>query len=175
VQIESSGVTVGASFLEFSKRRYLNHYSGFCSFRFTLAKYRIFHTRFSCADTMNTFSFLSDCNKSLLSGRKQQEWRLLKVKVKLSLCFLYNWAPRHEGVLGEWKCSSAHSLTSALDRSEWSFSRPGRFTPRGRAPGTHWIGGWVGSRTVLDAVVKRKISSLRRGSKRRTPIIQPVA
>jgi len=30
-----------------------------------------------------------------------------KVKVKLSLCF--NWAPRHEGVLGEWKYSSKHS------------------------------------------------------------------
>jgi hypothetical protein len=34
--------------------------------------------------------------------------------------------------------------------------RPGRFTPRERAPGTHWIRGWVGPRAVLDAVVKRK-------------------
>jgi hypothetical protein len=25
-----------------------------------------------------------------------------------------------------------------------------------RAPGTHWVGGWVGPRAVLDAVVKRK-------------------
>jgi len=33
-------------------------------------------------------------------------------KVKLSLCF--NRAPRHAGVLGEWKYSSIHSLTSAL-------------------------------------------------------------
>jgi hypothetical protein len=32
-------------------------------------------------------------------------------------------------------------------------SRPGRFTPRERALGTHWIGGWVGPRAVLDAVV----------------------
>jgi hypothetical protein len=37
----------------------------------------------------------------------------VKVKVKLSLCF--NWAPRHEGVLGEWRYSFTHSLTSALD------------------------------------------------------------
>jgi hypothetical protein len=44
---------------------------------------------------------------------------LLKVKVKLSLCF-FNWAPRHEGVLGEWGYSSSHSLTSALDGGEWS-------------------------------------------------------
>jgi hypothetical protein len=26
---------------------------------------------------------------------------------------------------------------------EWSASSPGRFTPRERASGTHWIGGWV--------------------------------
>jgi hypothetical protein len=41
------------------------------------------------------------------------------------------------------------SLTSALDGGEWSASRPGRFTPRERNPGTHWIGGWVGPRAVL--------------------------
>jgi hypothetical protein len=52
---------------------------------------------------------------------------------------------------------------------------PGCFTPRERAPGTHWIGGWVGLRAVLDAVVKRKIPSLRRESKPRTPLIQAVA
>jgi hypothetical protein len=57
-------------------------------------------------------------------------------------------------------------LTSALDGGEWSASRPGRFTPRERAPGTHWIGGRVGSRAVLDTVVKRKIPSLRRESNR---------
>jgi hypothetical protein len=33
----------------------------------------------------------------------------------------------------------------------------------------------VGSRAVLDAVVKRKIPSPRRESNSRTPIIQPVA
>jgi hypothetical protein len=55
---------------------------------------------------------------------------VVKVKVKLSL--------------GEWRYSSIHSLTSVLGGGEWSDSRPGRFTPRDRAPGTHWIGGWVG-------------------------------
>jgi hypothetical protein len=53
--------------------------------------------------------------------------------------------------------SAAHSLTSALDGGEWSASRPGRFSPRERAPGTHWIGGCAGPRAVLDAVMKRKI------------------
>jgi hypothetical protein len=33
-----------------------------------------------------------------------------------------------------WRYSSTHSLTSALDGGEWSTSRPGRFTPRERAP-----------------------------------------
>jgi hypothetical protein len=77
---------------------------------------------------------------------------------KLSLCF-FNWAPRQEGVLGELKYSSTHSLTTALDGGEWSASRHGRFTPREGAPGTHWIVGWVGTRAVLDAVVKGKILS----------------
>jgi hypothetical protein len=37
------------------------------------------------------------------------------------------------------------------------------------------IGGWVGPRAVLEAVVKRKIPSPRRESNPRTPIVQPVA
>jgi hypothetical protein len=48
-------------------------------------------------------------------------------------------------------------LTSALEAGEWSASRPGHFTPRERAPGTLWIGGWVGPRAVLDAVVQRNL------------------
>jgi hypothetical protein len=67
-----------------------------------------------------------------------------------------------------------HSLTSALDGSEWSASRPGLFTPRERAPGAHWIGGWVGPRAVLDTVVKRSPSP-HRESNPRTMIVQPIA
>jgi hypothetical protein len=77
--------------------------------------------------------------------------------------------------IGEWMYSSIHSLTSALDGGEWSASRPHHFTPRETAPGTHWIGGRVEIRAVLDAVVKRKIPSPRRESKPRTPIVQTVA
>jgi hypothetical protein len=42
--------------------------------------------------------------------------------------------------------SSTHSLTSALDGGEWLASRLGCLTPRERAPGTHWIGGWMDHR-----------------------------
>jgi hypothetical protein len=86
-----------------------------------------------------------------------------------------NWASRYEGLLGEWRYSSTHCLTPALDGGERSASRPGRFIPRKRAPCTHWVGGWVGLRAVLDAMVKRKIPSPLRESNPRTPIVQPVA
>jgi hypothetical protein len=76
---------------------------------------------------------------------------------------------------GEWRCNSTHSLASALDGGKWSASRPCRFTPRERAPGTHWIGGWMGPRAVSNVVVKRKIPSPSRESDPRTPIVQPVA
>jgi hypothetical protein len=83
----------------------------------------------------------------------------------------FNWTPPHEGVLGGWRYSYTHSLTSTLDGGEWSASRHGRFTPRERALDTHWIGGWLGPRAGLDAVVRRKISL----PGLEPPIIQPVA
>jgi hypothetical protein len=64
-------------------------------------------------------------------------------------------------------------MTSPLHGGEWSASRPGRFTPRERAPGTHWIGGWVGPRAVLDMVVERKIASTRRESNPDRPARSP--
>jgi len=39
----------------------------------------------------------------------------------------------------------------------WSASQTSRFTPRERTPGTQWIGGWVGPRSSLDAMIRRKI------------------
>jgi hypothetical protein len=96
----------------------------------------------------------------------------VKVKVKLSLCLTM-----HHEMKTYWGVEVyLHAfLTSALDGGEWSASRPGRFTPKERAPGTHRIRGWVGPRAVPDAVVKRKISSLHRESNPRTPIVQPAA
>jgi hypothetical protein len=66
-----------------------------------------------------------------------------------------------------------HFLTLVLDGSEWSASLSECFTPRERAPGTHWMGGWVGPRAGLDTVVKRKVPSACWDSN--PPIIQPIA
>jgi hypothetical protein len=65
-------------------------------------------------------------------------------------------------------------LTSALDGGEWSASRPGRFIPREKAPGNHWVGGWDGPRAGLD-VVKSKIPSPCRDFNPRTSSPQPSA
>jgi hypothetical protein len=51
-------------------------------------------------------------------------------------------------------------FTTALVGGEWSASRPGRFTPGERTPGTHWIGGWVDPRAGLDDVEKRTLLNL---------------
>jgi hypothetical protein len=104
-------------------------------------------------------------------------------EVKLFLCLTKYYTIKKQFLIkrhamktyGEWRYSSTHFLTSALDGGEWSASRPGRFTPKEKAAGTHRIGGWVGPRAVLDAMVKRKIPSPRRESNPRTPIVQPVA
>jgi hypothetical protein len=50
-----------------------------------------------------------------------------------------------------------YALLAPIDGGEWSASRFSRFTPRERASGDHWIGGCVGPRAGLDAVVKKKI------------------
>jgi hypothetical protein len=91
-------------------------------------------------------------------------------RVKLSLRF--TWAPLLEGVFG-----SGGIEPRILDlgtRLRWVVSFTSRpLYPWDRAPGTHWIGGWVVTRAGLDAVVKRKIPSLCRD--KNPPIIQPVA
>jgi hypothetical protein len=59
-------------------------------------------------------------------------------------------------------------LTSALDRSEWSPSRPGRFTPGERAPGTHWIGDWVGGVEKRLAPARNRASAVQTVTRRYT-------
>jgi hypothetical protein len=79
-------------------------------------------------------------------------------QIKLFLC-LTNWAPRHEGVWGN-GCLDSRALDLGTSW-RWVLS----FTPRPlydrkKSAGTHWIGGWVGPRTGLDYVEKRKILSV---------------
>jgi len=46
-------------------------------------------------------------------------------------------------------------LTSGLDGGEWLASCPGCCTPRIRAPSMQWIGGWLGPRADVNALMKR--------------------
>jgi len=66
-------------------------------------------------------------------------------------------------------------LTWAWGEGVWSASHPGCFTFRERAPGTHWIGGWVGPRIILNAVVKRRISNPSRDSNPRSSSVMPLS
>jgi len=65
-------------------------------------------------------------------------------------------------------------LTPALDGDEWSASHPGHFTPEGKKPHVHWIGGWVDPRASLDLAAKTKISIIVL-ARNQTPVAQPVA
>jgi hypothetical protein len=89
-------------------------------------------------------------------------WELLcKVKVKFYLCLTKHHTMK---VL----------LTSEVERGEWSALHPGHFTPRERAPSTHWIGAWVGPRASMDAVERWKIPSPHWELNPWIPIIQPI-
>jgi hypothetical protein len=87
--------------------------------------------------------------------------------VKLSL-----FVTKHHAMKAYWGVGrGTHTfLTAELDGGELSNSRPGRFTPKERNPGTHWIGSWVGPRAGLDAVAKRKIPFPCRESKPARPV-----
>jgi len=57
--------------------------------------------------------------------------------------------------LGKWQYSYTF-LTLALDGGKWSASCLGHFTLTVSCPGTHYRGGWMGPRTGLDVMAKRK-------------------
>jgi hypothetical protein len=68
-------------------------------------------------------------------------------KVKLSLCLISKlYAKKTNGGI------VPTFLALALDGGEWPFSRPDRFTPGERDPGTRWIGSWVDPTAGLDFV-----------------------
>jgi hypothetical protein len=57
---------------------------------------------------------------------------LLAVSKVVPVLF-FNWAPQHEGLLGEWRYSSTHSLTSALDGVSGQLRAPVALAP-GKEP-----------------------------------------
>jgi hypothetical protein len=92
-------------------------------------------------------------------------------KVKLSLSLIKHYAMKAYGGVDVY----IHIfLTSALAGGEWSASRPCRFTLGERAPGTHWIGGWVDPRAGQDDW-RRENSWSYRDSNSDPSIVQSVA
>jgi len=65
-----------------------------------------------------------------------------------------------------------HASLLAPYRSEWSASCPGCFTPKERAPGTHCVQGWMGSRASMDTMAKKKIPT---PAGNQTLFVQPAA
>jgi len=71
----------------------------------------------------------------------------IKVKVKFSLCLT-----KHQAMETYWWVEVYIHAFFDLD-TMWRWvvaSRPDRFTPKERAPGTHWIGAWVGPRAGIE-------------------------
>jgi hypothetical protein len=96
-------------------------------------------------------------------AQDRDQWRAV---VNLPCSFWQSATPWRR--IGEWRYSSMHSWPWPLYGGEWSASHPGYFTPRGKAPDTHWIGSWVGPRAGQDTVVERKIPSPCRDSNHRS-------
>jgi hypothetical protein len=57
-------------------------------------------------------------------------------------------------------CINPRILHLSIVGGERSASSPGRITTEEIKPGILWIGGWVGPRTFLDDVEKRKFLTL---------------
>jgi len=63
-----------------------------------------------------------------------------------------------------------HYLTLVLDGGEWSASHTSHFTPREKAPSSHWLGVWEGPRAVLGVGQREFLAP----AEIQTPIIHPV-
>jgi hypothetical protein len=88
---------------------------------------------------------------------------ILHKKVKLS-----RYTPWRR--MGVRRYSSYSYLTSALDGVSGQHHAPAALYPRGKNPGTHCTGGWVGPRAGLDAETRRKILCLCPGSTPGRPV-----
>jgi hypothetical protein len=59
---------------------------------------------------------------------------------------------------------SSYLFLTALDEVSGQCHAPAALSPQERAPSTHWVGGWVGLRAVLDTEVRGRILCLCWGS-----------
>jgi hypothetical protein len=75
---------------------------------------------------------------------------------------------------GEWMYRSTFSWPRHYLEGSGQFHAPAALPPGKRAPGTHWIGGWVDLRAGVDDVEKRKFLTLP-GLELRHSVLQPVA
>jgi hypothetical protein len=75
---------------------------------------------------------------------------------------------------GERRYSSYSFTTSAVDGDKLLASRSGRALPRGRTPGIHCTGGWVGPRAGLDTEDRGKNPLILPGSNPDHPVVQSV-
>jgi hypothetical protein len=89
--------------------------TSFAILTYTCVKFRPFGASVSCLMNL-TIHEMEPIFQNLFWTQVRRLNACSYVKVKLSLCSL--WAPRHEGVLWEWRYSSTHSLISALDGGE---------------------------------------------------------
>jgi hypothetical protein len=99
--------------------------------------------------------------------RIEMQWPPLHIIAKLSLWLIKHYAMKMYGGVN---VQFYAFLPSVLDLSEWSISHHGRFNPRKKAPGSHWMGGRVNPKAGLGATQNRNIS---RSAGDRTPISRP--
>jgi len=64
--------------------------------------------------------------------------------------------PRHENVLGDWRCNSPYFNLGTGWGVVVSFT-PRSLYPSEEARGTHSIAGWVGARAHMGTVAEREI------------------
>jgi hypothetical protein len=87
-------------------------------------------------------------------GNSQHARSRLKVKVKVKLSL---YLTKQHAMKTYWGVEvQLHAfLTSATDGDEWLASRPGHFTPRERAPGTHRIECWASQTCTLTHILPK--------------------
>jgi hypothetical protein len=95
---------------------------------------------------------------------------MIKVKFKLSLSLT-----KHHAIKTYWvNGGTVLRILNFFTSWRWVVSYASRpLYPMGRAPGTHWIGRWMGSRAGLNAVAKRKFPNIAPAGNW-TPVVQSV-